>query len=761
MKDSTTSTPQGRNRHLARERRMIQVICCTMILVLAVSFGFLLYSISRVLKESEQMLHSQAESAATETGNLLDNYARLCEILSVNQKVLQFSAYDGTESETILTPESYDLSKDLNSLVSVYGQDINTLAIYFVNSGAVVTMARQLTQDNNHLFFDSYQELSPSALQGIPASDRWWVHFGTDTDRHHWIVRKVQVHGTPVAYIVVEFNLNQFVQRIATSNILLMIGTEDQLLYANQEVDPAAYADQCSTTLSDQTLTLGRKRYVSQLTATRLPDLQVVAGAGADQIDGIRQTFFLVIFAAGLIVVLGTVVLIEQLNRQILRPVEYLMETSRPKADSAPSAIHQIADDLVATRTANDQMRRERNNILPLALGRQLNHLIESADTEEALLYAQSSLLLAGISTGEGCAAFAVSCVEDNKDFFKTMRVDPRLNSQGELFQSLLSNVLTDLLFMDFPGTVAPFRDDWFLVVVSCGSAADAEQIDGVVQTLLETYDTTFQAVLISTHTVWGSTPQDFVHSVLSVAREISYLDFWGAERDDSSEAGVPDTLPLYRKMIRKLFARLNVQDYAGIPALLDELFDQALPSGVKDIQVAKDRIYAMSALILAAIDQQVGGDRNFPAAQTFEQRLYRSGNLGDFKKELKSILDELIEYKKSQDTASASSSRMEEVKQYILQHYTENELTAAAIAAEFKMSSSYLSRAFKEYTGSNILDYIQRLRVDAAKALLKTDSVKAVAQRVGFWDTQGLVRAFKKHEGVTPSEYKHMHENP
>ena len=152
------------------------------------------------------------------------------------------------------------------------------------------------------------------------------------------------------------------------------------------------------------------------------------------------------------------------------------------------------------------------------------------------------------------------------------------------------------------------------------------------------------------------------------------------------------------------------------IPGLLDELFDQALPSGVEDIQVAKDRIYAMSALILAAIDEQVGGDHDFPAAQTFEQRLYRTGNLGDFKKELKSILNELIEYKKTQDTASTSSSRMEEIKQYILHHYTENELTAAAIAAEFKMSSSYLSRAFKESTGTNILDYIQRLRVTQPK---------------------------------------------
>ena len=74
-------------------------------------------------------------------------------------------------------------------------------------------------------------------------------------------------------------------------------------------------------------------------------------------------------------------------------------------------------------------------------------------------------------------------------------------------------------------------------------------------------------------------------------------------------------------------------------------------------------------------------------------------------------------------------------------------------------MSSSYLSRAFKEYTGSNILEYIQRLRVNTAKELLRTESVKTTAQRVGFWDTQGLVRAFKKHEGMTPSEFKHIRE--
>ena len=121
-------------------------------------------------------------------------------------------------------------------------------------------------------------------------------------------------------------------------------------------------------------------------------------------------------------------------------------------------------------------------------------------------------------------------------------------------------------------------------------------------------------------------------------------------------------------------------------------------------------------------------------------------------------MLEVLAEYKKDQN-ATTGTGRLEEVRQYILAHYTENDLTAASIAASFSMSSSYLSRAFKEYTGSNILEYIQRLRVNTAKELLRTESVKTTAQQVGFWDTQGLVRAFKKHEGMTPSEFKHIRE--
>lgn len=162
--------------------------------------------------------------------------------------------------------------------------------------------------------------------------------------------------------------------------------------------------------------------------------------------------------------------------------------------------------------------------------------------------------------------------------------------------------------------------------------------------------------------------------------------------------------------------------------------------------------------MVLTGIDEQLNNDSEFAVAHHFEERLYRAQNISDFKKELGEILNELADHKKMQGTTIPQ--RMEEIRQYILAHYTENDLTAASVAATFQMIGSYLSRAFKDSTGTNILDYIQRLRVDAAKELLRTESVKNTAQKVSFWDTQGLVRAFKKHEGMTPSEFKRVHED-
>ena len=70
-------------------------------------------------------------------------------------------------------------------------------------------------------------------------------------------------------------------------------------------------------------------------------------------------------------------------------------------------------------------------------------------------------------------------------------------------------------------------------------------------------------------------------------------------------------------------------------------------------------------------------------------------------------------------------------------------------------MNAAYLSRAFKDGTGTNLLEFIQRTRIAAAKKLLQEYAVKEVSTMVGFADAQSFVRTFRKYESVSPAEYK------
>ena len=64
-------------------------------------------------------------------------------------------------------------------------------------------------------------------------------------------------------------------------------------------------------------------------------------------------------------------------------------------------------------------------------------------------------------------------------------------------------------------------------------------------------------------------------------------------------------------------------------------------------------------------------------------------------------------------------------IEKYISDHYTDQTMSAASIAEQFKISPSYLSRIFKADMGIGIVEYIHRIRVEAAKKLCQSQQPK------------------------------------
>ena len=92
----------------------------------------------------------------------------------------------------------------------------------------------------------------------------------------------------------------------------------------------------------------------------------------------------------------------------------------------------------------------------------------------------------------------------------------------------------------------------------------------------------------------------------------------------------------------------------------------------------------------------------------------------------------------------------------YIEEHYAEP-VTGADIEENFFLSFDYCNRIFGKIMGCSIIRYRNMVRIQHAKAEMRTSapSVGEAAAMVGFENTYYFSRAFKKEEGLTPTEYK------
>jgi transcriptional regulator GlxA family with amidase domain len=65
--------------------------------------------------------------------------------------------------------------------------------------------------------------------------------------------------------------------------------------------------------------------------------------------------------------------------------------------------------------------------------------------------------------------------------------------------------------------------------------------------------------------------------------------------------------------------------------------------------------------------------------------------------------------------------------------------------------------RRFKKAAGATALHYLQRVRIETAKELLRNSSlsIEQISYRVGYEDTSFFCRLFKRNERLTPGDYR------
>lgn len=101
----------------------------------------------------------------------------------------------------------------------------------------------------------------------------------------------------------------------------------------------------------------------------------------------------------------------------------------------------------------------------------------------------------------------------------------------------------------------------------------------------------------------------------------------------------------------------------------------------------------------------------------------------------------------------------MEKAREFIEARLADPQLSLNDVARHVHMSPSHFSVVFKRERGEAFSEYLTRLRIENAKALLSAGRLRVheIAERVGYSDAHYFSAAFKKATGMTPKEYRSL----
>ncbi len=181
---------------------------------------------------------------------------------------------------------------------------------------------------------------------------------------------------------------------------------------------------------------------------------------------------------------------------------------------------------------------------------------------------------------------------------------------------------------------------------------------------------------------------------------------------------------------------------------------------GVNNIQSLLFRQYVTTDMYFTAVSMLEGlGYENGELAK-------HCGEIRDINKVLSSVESNKEYLKKILSTAidlrevvsqKKYHSILEEAKSYIEQHYDDVNISLNSVAASVNLSPNHFSSIFSQEMGKTFVEYLTFMRMEKAKELLRTSSLKSaeIAYAVGYKDAHYFSYLFKKNQDCTPKEYR------
>ena len=221
----------------------------------------------------------------------------------------------------------------------------------------------------------------------------------------------------------------------------------------------------------------------------------------------------------------------------------------------------------------------------------------------------------------------------------------------------------------------------------------------------------------------------------------------------DSETVKSPD-YPLAKE--RALLSLIAQGDYANANQLLNELLGFVLFASGRDMGLTKARILELVVLMSrAALEGGASVEAILKLNNAFLAQVQKTASIEDLSVSLAAMLKRFADCVSTQKS-TRHADLMQKAVQFLNAHYAQRmDLTTAS--THLHMSAAHFSKVFKEETGQGFVHYLNQIRVERSKDLLRDHSVSlaAITEMVGFEDQSYFTKVFRRHTGMSPGQYR------
>lgn len=642
---------------------------------------------------------SQAVSASVST------YTHSCDILAASRNVRSLSELSDACASNSQSWASQAM-QDVWNVSTLLPAD-SSVAIFFPALRLSITKNQfRFSTDLNRVFDNIYPGLSYEDLssQGTGA----WHSYCAEG--YCYIVRSIPGNNSTAAYIVSKFPVETLLPSSGRS--LFVIGDSSGCLYASK----AAFSESLYSSL----LSLNRDRQIT----VRGTKFNVIR----NEFAGLSLRFFTLVptLTAGVLSIRAAGCLL------------FLCLLSAPEL-----ALHLFEKRRAATEKTLAFTPQGAQGGIPD------NHYVLSGLTKTLLdvpkerdyRISQQCYRLLGFTPEEDCAVLAFSLLEDQERLFEAPGPDSGVKRPITPF-FILNNMLQDLLFDQRKGALC-YCGEKYIAFSSLLPGETEASLQPIAEQVLSGAKKFLSLIFVSATPIMCHSYRQFNESLTRSVQELDYARLWwrtGNMPDMQKQCGSD-----FYNRLGLLNSCILENNYPKAEETFHYILQSCIPASRSQVRDAESKL----VILLDTLVSLSGYPRDqLPVNAVPPKTVAACQEAGD------AIFRFL---RKAQGSAGSTPAkdRIRAISEYVQEKYSDPDLAVGTIAARFGMNGSYLSRAFKDSTGTNLLEFIHRTRISAAKKLLKEYSIKEVSTMVGFADVQSFVRTFRKYETISPAEYK------